>query len=125
MNAPREPIKSASTLPLAAASARLRRRPGRPRTRPEPAPRHVSGHVEVEPRKITAVPLVPTTNGPVDGPRLLDVAAAAEYLGVSAWTVRDLVERGSLARVALPGVRRLLFDRYDLDRLIEASRLAS
>jgi hypothetical protein len=35
------------------------------------------------------------------------------------------VERGSLARVALPGVRRLLFDRYDLDRLIEASRLAS
>jgi len=125
MSAPSEPVKSASTLPLATASARLRRRPGRPRTRPEPIPRHVSGHVEVEPRKSAAVPLVPTPSGPVDGPRLLDVAAAAEYLGVSRWTVRDLVERGSLARVALPGVRRLLFDRCDLDMLIEASRLAS
>jgi excisionase family DNA binding protein len=60
---------------------------------------------------------------PVDAPRLLDVEAAADYLGVSAWTIRDLVERGSLSRVALPGVRRLLFDRCDLDGLIESSRL--
>jgi excisionase family DNA binding protein len=67
--------------------------------------------------------LVRRTSGPVDVPRLLDVEAAADYLGVSVWTVRDLVERGSLSRVALPGVRRLLFDRCDLDRLIEASRL--
>ncbi len=72
-----------------------------------------------------AVPLVPTTSGPLDGPRLLDVALAAKYLGVSPWTVRDLVQRGSLARVALPGVRRVLFDRCDLDRLIDSSRLAS
>jgi hypothetical protein len=34
-----------------------------------------------------------------------------------------VVERGTLARVALPDVRRLLFDRRDLDRLIESSRL--
>src|SRR5262245_29540513 len=58
------------------------------------------------------VPLGPTTNGPVDGPRLLDVAAAAECLAVSSWTIRDLVERGSLVRIVLPGVHRLLFDRW-------------
>jgi excisionase family DNA binding protein len=55
----------------------------------------------------------------------MDVEAAAGYLGISAWTVRDLVERGTLSRVALPGVRRLLFDRCDLDRLVEASRLTA
>jgi len=125
MSAPSEPVKSASTLPLAAASIRLRRPPGRPRTRPEPAPRHVSSHVDTEPRESAAVPLVHRTSGPLDAPRLLDVEAAAAYLGVSAWTVRDLVERGSLSRVALPGVRRLLFDRCDLDRLIDTSRLAA
>src|SRR5262245_44906532 len=111
--------------PLAAASLRLRGRPGRPRTRPQPAPRHVSRHVDTEQRETAAVPLVRTTSGPVDAPRLLDVEGAASYLGVSAWTVRDLVERGSLSRVALPGVRRLLFDRCDLDRLVETSRLTA
>jgi excisionase family DNA binding protein len=69
--------------------------------------------------------LVRRTSGPSDGSRLLDVEATADYLGISAWTVRHLVERGSLSRVALPGVRRLLFDRCDLDRLIEMSRLAA
>jgi excisionase family DNA binding protein len=69
--------------------------------------------------------LVRRTSGPVDAPRLLDVEAAADYLGVSVWTVRDLVERGSLSRVALPAVRRLLFDRCDLDGLIESSRLTA
>jgi excisionase family DNA binding protein len=125
MSAPREPVKSASTLPLAAASVRLRRRPGRPRTRPQPRQRHVPGHVDAEQCENAAVPLVRTTSGPVDAPRLLDVEGAAGYLGVSAWTVRDLVERGSLSRVALPGVRRLLFDRCDLDRLVDTSRLTT
>ena len=125
MSAPREPVKSASTLPLAAASVRLRRRPGRPRTRPQPRPRHVPGHVDAEHRETTAVPLVRRTSVPVDGPRLLDVKATADYLGVSAWAVRDLVERGSLSRVALPGVRRLLFDRCELDHLVETSRLTA
>jgi len=125
MRAPNVPVESASTLPLAAASVRLRGRPGRPRTRPEPAPRHVSSHVDAEQRESAAVPLVQRTSGPIDAPRLLDVEAAAGYLGVSAWTVRDLVERGTLSRVALPGVRRLLFDRCELDHLVETSRLTA
>ncbi len=87
-------------LPLAAAQRRLGK-PGRP-------------------RKPTREPVSVTTCLP----RLLDVDGAAAYLGVSAWTVRDLDAAGVLARVRVPlpnggELRRLLFDRADLDRLID------
>ena len=57
-------------------------------------------------------------------PRLLDLERTAAYLGVSPWTVRDLEAAGVLPRVCvpLPGgreLRKLLFDRADLDGLIE------
>jgi hypothetical protein len=60
-------------------------------------------------------------------PRLLDAESAATYLGVSTWTVRDLEAAGHLPRVRfpLPGgkdLRKLLYDRADLDRLIETSK---
>ncbi len=61
--------------------------------------------------------------------RLLDVKGAALYLSVSAWTVRDFVAEGELQPVELPSrrrpgerLRRLLFDRADLDALIERRR---
>ena len=58
-------------------------------------------------------------------PRLLDLPTAAAYLGLSPWTVRDLEAAGSLSRVRIPlpnagELRKLLFDRMDLDRLIES-----
>lgn len=58
-------------------------------------------------------------------PRLLDLRATAAYLSVSEWTVRDLDAAGVLRRVHVPlanggELRKLLFDRSDLDRLIEA-----
>ena len=57
-------------------------------------------------------------------PRLLDLEGAATYLGVSPWTIRDLEAAGTLKRVSIPvggkDLRKLLFDRADLDRLIEA-----
>lgn len=89
--------------PLADAAERLRGKPGRPRKlRPE-----------VEPV------MVP--------PRLLDVAGAASYLCVSQSIVRNLVTAGLLRRVRIPTrnngeLRKLLFDRADLDRLIETSK---
>jgi hypothetical protein len=56
-------------------------------------------------------------------PRLLDLDATAAYLGLSPWTVRELESRGILHRVRVPlptgELRKLLFDREDLDRLIE------
>ncbi len=59
-------------------------------------------------------------------PRLLGIEAAGCYLGVSTWTVRDLVAAGQLkpVRLSLPSgkaVRRLLFDRVQLDLLVEAN----
>lgn len=58
-------------------------------------------------------------------PRLLDLGATAAYLGVSPWTVRDLDAAGTLKRVRVPiaagsELRKLLFDRHDLDRLVDA-----
>ena len=69
----------------------------------------------------------PLRNQNPAGPRLVNVSGAAAYLGVSVWTVRDLHACGALRRVQLPlsggrELRRLLFDRHDLDRLIEAAK---
>ena len=64
------------------------------------------------------------------GPRLLDLKAAATYLGLSYWTVRDLVLAGRLPTVKIPCprsgdgrvIRRILLDRHDLDDFIEQSK---
>lgn len=99
-------------LPLAAAAERLRGRPGRPRTR--------------EPQSPAPVVLQVGAVAPV-APRLLDLDATAAYLGVSDWTVRDLEAAGVLHRVRVPlpnggELRKLLFDREQLDRLVDAWR---
>jgi len=62
--------------------------------------------------------------------RLLDLDQTAQYLGISAWTVRDLVANGILRRVSIPvgggrELRKLLFDKAELDRLIEAWKEAA
>ena len=67
---------------------------------------------------------VQTTVVPVS-PRLLDLHVSAGYLGLSEWTVRTLEQQGILKRVRIPlpnqgEVRKLLFDKSDLDQLIEA-----
>jgi hypothetical protein len=64
-----------------------------------------------------------STIAPV-APRLLDLPATAAYLAVSEWTVRDLEAVGTLPRVRIPvgtngELRKLLFDRNDLDHCIE------
>ena len=66
-----------------------------------------------------------TTNG-----RLLDLNAAARYLAVSYWTMRDLVNVGIIPTVKLPRprardgkvIRRILIDRKDLDIIIEQNK---
>ena len=69
-----------------------------------------------------------TTVVPVS-PRLLDLHVSAGYLGLSEWTVRTLEQQGILKRVRVPlpnhgEVRKLLFDRVDLDRLIDTWKSA-
>jgi hypothetical protein len=116
-----------SGLPLAAASMRLRQKPGRPR-------KEITGSITQEktsdgdrgrdPGKRTvvyeAVGHIP--------PRLLDLKAVAAYLGVSPWTIRDLEANGTLRRVSIPlgagrDLRKLLFDRRDLDQLVESWKI--
>ena len=113
----------ADELPLAAASQRLRRKPGRPKKKWS-----ASALLGAQAR----TPQVNTSNsgsmayeavGHIS-PRLLDLKAAAAYLGVSSWTIRDLEANGTLRRVSIPlgpgrDLRKLLFDRQDLDHLVE------
>jgi hypothetical protein len=68
-------------------------------------------------------------------PRLLDLNQAAVYLNVSFWTVRDWCLAGHLPTVELPALtarkgdhqrrclRRVLVDRQDLDRFIDARKV--
>ena len=68
--------------------------------------------------------VVPQTVAPVQA-RLLDLHGAATYLGLSAWTIRDLEAAKILPRIRIPlpnhlELRKVLFDRVDLDRLIDS-----
>jgi excisionase family DNA binding protein len=53
--------------------------------------------------------------------RLLSQEAAARYLGVSKWTLRDLLFRGDIPYVKIG--RRLLIDVQDLDAYITQSKI--
>lgn len=55
-------------------------------------------------------------------PRLLTAQQAAALLGLPYTTVRDLLLRGVLPRVEVPGLRRLLVDARQLDRMLESWR---
>jgi excisionase family DNA binding protein len=57
-----------------------------------------------------------------DRPPLLSLQAAADRLGTTARTVQRLIARGQLRKVQLPGVRRVLIDVEDLDRLVKSSK---
>jgi hypothetical protein len=54
--------------------------------------------------------------------RLLSFHNSAAYCGVTQQTIRRLMDRGVLVPVRLPEVRRILFDKKDLDRLIESGK---
>jgi excisionase family DNA binding protein len=57
-------------------------------------------------------------------PRLLDLAGAAAYLGLSGRTIRELIASGALRRVRIPlptggTLRKIVLDREDLDRVVD------
>ena len=108
-----------------------RGKPGRPRTGEagifgKPEFGHSAGTATMKPRTHGGSgdgTQVQSTVAPVT-PRLLNLHTAAAYLGVSEWTVRDLEAAGTLFRIRIPlpnagELRKLLFDRADLDRLID------
>ena len=54
-------------------------------------------------------------------PRLVSQDEAARYLGISYWTVRDLVFRREIPFVKIG--RRVLVDRLDLDTYLDRSKI--
>jgi excisionase family DNA binding protein len=64
----------------------------------------------------------PSTIGEERKPRLLSREATAAYLGTTARTVDRLVGKGLLTPVRLPGLRRVFFDRADVDALVDAGK---
>ena len=130
-DAPCAPVKSATTLPLATASQRLRGRSGRPRTKPSgdnPGDSREPARTQV--RVPPARPAARTQDSPScapPGPRLLTRQQAADYLNLSSDMLDRLTQQGELPRVQLSlgnrNVRKVLYDRGDLDRLVELSRI--
>ncbi len=53
--------------------------------------------------------------------RLLSQQDAASYLGISYWTIRDLVFRREIPFVKIG--RRILVDRMDLDAYLDRSKI--
>lgn len=54
--------------------------------------------------------------------RLLGRAAAATYLDMTPRSLDRLVGKGLLRPIKILGLRRVMFDRIDLDALIDASK---
>jgi excisionase family DNA binding protein len=65
---------------------------------------------------------VPTGREVMEQPRLLGLEGTATYLDITQRSLYRLVERGIIKPVRLPGVRRTLFDKRDLDALIERGK---
>lgn len=78
-----------------------------------------------------------SSGSPAVSPRLLNLQQMAGYLGCSYWTARDWVLAGLIPVIDLPPLRpregertrktlrRVLVDREDLDRFIEARKRGS
>jgi excisionase family DNA binding protein len=54
--------------------------------------------------------------------RLLGREAAAGYMNITMRSLERLVDKGILTPIRIVGFRRTLFDKQDLDRLIESSK---
>ena len=54
-------------------------------------------------------------------PRLLDPRSAGSYLGLSYWSLREMVLNGEIPHVRFRN-KKILLDRQDLDKWIEAEK---
>jgi len=105
---------------------------GRPKKAkpPAPAPGHNQGNAEPKPmsRNSSEAGAPALRAGVHDSlPRLLDLQKASEYLSMNIWTIRKLIDKGTLTRVSIPlphgaQLKRVYLDRHDLDRLIDRWR---
>jgi len=54
------------------------------------------------------------------GQRLLDIYQAANYIGVTHWTVRESINNGTIPYVKI--LKRKMIDKNDLDRIISQNK---
>ena len=127
------------TLPLAEASQRLRRRPGRPRPRlsttadAHSSPPRVRRNVEDQQDRTDGAE-VSITSGPSNHIALMTISETASYLRCSRWLVRQMIQGGYLSPIRLPlpvstsrrsgAMRRVLVDRAEVNTLIKQGRAA-
>jgi excisionase family DNA binding protein len=70
--------------------------------------------------KKSPVVTLPTPHA-INGPRLLNIKAAAEYLGAHPWAVRQMIRRRELPYVRIG--RAYLIDKLDLDLYTERNKI--
>lgn len=63
-------------------------------------------------------------NASTVGARYLPYPAAARYTGMSEQTLRRLVDQGRLKTYKPTGGRKVVFDRLELDELVQGSQVA-
>lgn len=61
-----------------------------------------------------------STEAPRQNGRLMTAQQLARELGVPYTTARDLLLRGTIPRIEIPGLRRLLCERREVERLVES-----
>lgn len=50
---------------------------------------------------------------------LMDDKEAAEYTGLSRWSINEMRRRGSIPYVALPGIRKFYFEKLAIDKWLD------
>ena len=57
-----------------------------------------------------------------NGPRLLTLKKAAEYLGLTVWSMRERIWAGDIPVVRFPGGRKMFIDVLDLEVFIQRNK---
>jgi len=56
------------------------------------------------------------------GPRLLTLKAAAGWLGLTIWAMRERIWAGDIPVIKFPGGRKMFIDRNDLEAFINTNK---
>jgi hypothetical protein len=56
------------------------------------------------------------------GPRLLPLKKAADYLGLTVWSMRERIWAGDIPVVRFPGGRKMFVDVLDLEEFIQRNK---
>jgi hypothetical protein len=84
----------------------------------------IGAHFRHNPMKRTGIKATIKTQG-IDSPsspRLLTIKRAAEWLGLTAWALRERIWAGQIPVVQFPGGRKQYIDTKDLEEFIKKNK---